>query len=70
MPPPHTHTHYPSGNPLLFESLGREESRSSGLIITGLKYQAKRFYFNSVAKITSSYGNLHFHNAVQLLIVP
>lgn len=45
----------------------REELRSSGLIIMGLKYQAKRLYFNSVAKITFSYGNLHFHNAVQLL---
>lgn len=48
----------------------RKELRSSGLIIMGLKYQAKRLYFNSVAKITSSYGNLHFHNALQHLIVP
>lgn len=35
-----------------------------------LKYQAKRLYFNSVAKITPSYGNLHFHNVVRHLIVP
>ena len=34
------------------------------------KYQAKRLYFNLVAKITSSYGNLHFHNVVRHLIVP
>lgn len=48
----------------------REELGSSGLIIMDFKYQAKRLYFNSVAKITPSYGNLHFHNVVRRLIVP
>ena len=51
-------------------TLWREELESSGLIIMDLKYQAKRLYFNSVAKITPSYGNLHFHNVVRHLIVP
>jgi hypothetical protein len=48
----------------------REELGSSGLIMMDLKYQAKRLYFNSVAKITPSYGNSHFHNVVRHLIVP
>lgn len=74
-PPTHTHTCTLSlwrGTVDTPFSLGawREELRSSGLIMMGPMYQAKRLYFNPVAKITSSWGNLHFHNAAEHLIVP
>lgn len=52
-------------------SLGawREELKSCGRIMMCLTYQAKRLYFNPVAKLTSSWGNLHFRNVVEHLIV-
>lgn len=47
----------------------REELGSSGLM-GELTYQAKRLHFHAGAKMTSSWGNLHFHNAAESLIVP
>lgn len=64
-------SHYPPGGTgeVPFSLIAwREELGSSGLMM-GLTIKL-RLYSNSVAKMTSGWGNLHFRNTVEHLIAP